>query len=111
MTDQSAVTPELIKEIVFRDLKITAADGTEYTTEFVEVEDQSGGCGQAFKVCIVSPGFARITLLQRHRLVNEVLKDIIPRIHAFSQKTFTPEQWEVFKVAREEAIRMAALQQ
>lgn len=28
------------------------------------------------------------------RLVNSVLKEELKTIHAFSQKTFTPEQWK-----------------
>ncbi|ORZ39237.1 bola protein [Catenaria anguillulae PL171] len=59
----------------------------------VEVEDKSGGCGAAFEVVIVSPLFEGKPLLQRHRLVNDLLKQEIGAMHAFSQKTYTPEQW------------------
>ncbi|TPX43510.1 hypothetical protein SeLEV6574_g05031 [Synchytrium endobioticum] len=59
----------------------------------VEVTDTSGGCGQSFEAVIVSELFAGRTLLQRHRLVNEALVSEISKIHAFSQKTFTPAQW------------------
>ncbi|KNC97757.1 uncharacterized protein SPPG_06758 [Spizellomyces punctatus DAOM BR117] len=61
--------------------------------EHVEVTDTSNGCGQSFEVVIVSKLFAGKPLLSRHRMVNEALKDEISQIHAFSQKTFTPEQW------------------
>ena len=33
-------------------------------------------------------------LLARHRLVNAALAEELKTIHAFSQKTFTPEQWQ-----------------
>ncbi|KAI9007224.1 hypothetical protein HDU85_003928 [Gaertneriomyces sp. JEL0708] len=61
--------------------------------EHIEVIDTSNGCGQSFDVVIVSKMFAGKPLLQRHRLVNEALKEEIAQIHAFSQKTYTPEQW------------------
>ena len=32
-------------------------------------------------------------LLARHRLVNAALEEELKAIHAFSQKTLTPEQW------------------
>ncbi|KAM4861878.1 bolA-like protein 2 [Thomomys bottae] len=32
-------------------------------------------------------------LLQRHQLVNECLEEDLQRIHAFEQKTLTPQQW------------------
>ena len=50
-------------------------------------------CGQKLEVVIVSPLFEEKGLLQRHRLVNEVLADEIEQLHAFSQKCLTPAQW------------------
>jgi len=29
-----------------------------------------------------------------YRLVNDVIKDEMTKIHAFSQKTYTPDEWE-----------------
>lgn len=60
----------------------------------VEVVDDSDGCGAKFVVLIVSSSFAGKPLLQRHRLVNSVLEEELKEIHAFSQKTLTPEEWE-----------------
>lgn len=62
--------------------------------EFQEVVDESDGCGGKFSVIVVSKEFAGKSLIQRHRLVNAALADELKTIHAFSQKTFTPEQWE-----------------
>lgn len=59
----------------------------------VQVEDMSGGCGQAFAVVIVSPVFQGKNKLMRHRLVNGALKEEIAAIHAFTQKGFTPDEW------------------
>ncbi|XP_054851407.1 bolA-like protein 2 [Eublepharis macularius] len=62
--------------------------------EHVEVEDTTPGrCATSFKVLVVSPRFQGKPLLQRHRLVNEVLAEELKHIHAFEQRTLTPEQW------------------
>ncbi|PWY99726.1 bola-like protein [Testicularia cyperi] len=58
------------------------------------VSDVSGGCGQAYDVIIVSDAFEGLTTLKRHRMVNELLKDEIAQLHAFSQKTYTVKQYE-----------------
>ncbi|KAK0098865.1 hypothetical protein PV326_000800 [Microctonus aethiopoides] len=62
--------------------------------DLLEVEDQSDGCGGKFSVLIVSEKFEGKPLLQRHRLVNSILSEELKEIHAFSQKTLTPVQWE-----------------
>ncbi|XP_034946560.1 bolA-like protein 2 [Chelonus insularis] len=67
----------------------------ELDLEHIEVVDQSDGCGNKFAVLIVSKEFEGKTLLQRHRLVNSILKEELKEIHAFSQSTLTPEQWKV----------------
>ncbi|RPA79160.1 bola-like protein 2 [Ascobolus immersus RN42] len=59
----------------------------------VEILDQSGGCGQIFEAVIVSPEFAGKTTLMRHRLVNTKLKEEINKLHAWTQKCYTPEEW------------------
>ncbi|SPO04298.1 related to BolA domain protein [Cephalotrichum gorgonifer] len=60
----------------------------------VEVDDISGGCGQAFKATIVSPQFVGLNTLKRHRLVNAALKEEIARIHAWTMTCLTPEQYD-----------------
>lgn len=57
------------------------------------VSDVSGGCGQAYDVVIVSDAFSGLNTLKRHRMVNELLKDEIAQLHAFSQKTYTVAQY------------------
>ena len=59
-----------------------------------EIEDKSGGCGQMFALIIVSKAFEGTPLLKRQRKVNEILKDLLPNIHALEMKTWTEEQWE-----------------
>merc|ERR1712032_1315874 len=61
----------------------------------LEVEDKTPVmCSTSFEVTIVSEQFVGKRLLQRHRLVNDALKDIMPEIHAFTQVTMTPEEFE-----------------
>ena len=52
-----------------------------------------GGCGQSFQATIVSPQFAGLASLKRHRLVNAALKDELALIHAWTARCLTPEQW------------------
>ncbi|XP_059477310.1 mevalonate kinase isoform X2 [Neocloeon triangulifer] len=66
----------------------------ELNASHVEVHDDSDGCGQKFRVVVVSPLFEGKPMLQCHKLVNAALKEELQQIHAFSQKTFSPSQWE-----------------
>lgn len=70
----------------------------------VDIEDMSGGCGQAFSAVIVSPQFEKKTSLARHRLVNAALKTEIAMIHAWTPKCYTPEQWEKQRQDGEQAV-------
>ncbi|RUP17001.1 bola protein [Jimgerdemannia flammicorona] len=81
-----------MSEIVTQE-HLTAALKERLQAEHVEIIDNSGGCGSAYEVIIVSSLFEGKSLLERHRLVNEKLKDEIAKIHAFSQKSYTPTQW------------------
>ncbi|TFK37639.1 bola-like protein [Crucibulum laeve] len=67
---------------------------TSFPITHLEIEDQSNGCGDNYAIVLVSEAFEGKTTLARHRLINEVLKDQIAQMHAFSQKTFTPKQYE-----------------
>ena len=56
------------------------------------------GDGTHFEAVIVSPEFEGKSLLERHKLVYEVLGEAMKeRIHALSLKTYTPKQWESMK--------------
>ncbi|XP_043100954.1 bolA-like protein 2 [Puntigrus tetrazona] len=80
-----SVTPDLIRE------KLISEIGAIH----VDVEDTSPNrCAASFKVLVVSPQFEGKPLLQRHRMVNNCLAEELKEIHAFEQKTLTPEQWE-----------------
>ncbi|KAI4457844.1 bola transcription regulator [Holotrichia oblita] len=48
-----------------------------------------------FKVLVVSNKFKDVTLIKRHRLVNDILKEELQNgVHALSIMAKTPEQWE-----------------
>jgi stress-induced morphogen len=48
-----------------------------------------GGCeGGKFSCIIVSPKFDGVALLERHRMINEILKEEMKTIHALSMKTW-----------------------
>ncbi|CAO3631516.1 unnamed protein product [Mucor fragilis] len=84
MSTNSGVTADALKAVIVEKLG----------AQLVEVEDLSAGCGQMFEVVIVSPVFEGKRLLARHKLVNEALKEEISKVHAFTQKSYTPEEWE-----------------
>lgn len=50
-----------------------------------------------FRVDVVSLNFEQKKLLERHRMVNEIIVDEISKIRACSLHTFTPAEWEVRK--------------
>ncbi|TCD63147.1 hypothetical protein EIP91_005906 [Steccherinum ochraceum] len=60
----------------------------------LQIIDQSNGCGENYAIFVVSDAFEGKTTLARHRFINEILKTEIALMHAFSQKTLTPKQWE-----------------
>uniref|UniRef100_A0A3P9J9U2 BolA family member 2 n=1 Tax=Oryzias latipes TaxID=8090 RepID=A0A3P9J9U2_ORYLA len=67
----------------------------ELSAAHVDVEDTSPNrCAASFKVLVVSAQFEGKPLLQRHRMVNSCLAEELKEIHAFEQKTLTPEQWD-----------------
>ncbi|KAI9459864.1 bola protein [Lactarius psammicola] len=80
-------TPDELKEAIRAAIQVT----------HVEVEDTSSGCGENFSVLVVSKDFEGKTTLARHKMVNEALKTQIAQLHAFTQKTLTPQQWESSK--------------
>ncbi|KAJ1325953.1 BolA-like protein 3 [Microdochium nivale] len=73
---------------------LSAALTSRLAATHVQVTDMSGGCGQSFTSLIVSPQFAGMNSLKRHRAVNAALKAEIAAIHAWSAKCLTPEEWE-----------------
>jgi len=50
--------------------------------------------GAKLELLVVTSQFHGLTLLKRHRKVNEVLVDFMPQIHALTIKAWTPEQYQ-----------------
>lgn len=59
-------------------------------------EVQVDGDGHHFQALIVSPAFEGLSLIQRHRMVNDVLNAHLDSgvLHAISMRTLTPEQYD-----------------
>lgn len=69
---------------------------TDLAASHVECTDLgSGTCnsGAKLELLVVSDKFDGVPLLQRHRMVNDCLTDIMPRIHALTMKTWTSAQY------------------
>mmetsp|Transcript_5037 Transcript_5037/g.7521 ORF Transcript_5037/g.7521 Transcript_5037/m.7521 type:complete len:104 (-) Transcript_5037:229-540(-) len=56
--------------------------------------DESDGCGAKFSIVVVSNSFEGVPLLERHRMVNDALKEEMKSIHALSMKTWTEKQFD-----------------
>ncbi|XP_077384144.1 bolA-like protein 1 [Festucalex cinctus] len=76
--------------------KLTAA----FHPEHLEVRNESHmhavppGSESHFRVLVVSERFRGLSLLQRHRLVNEAVKaELSAHVHALAIQAKTPEQW------------------
>jgi acid stress-induced BolA-like protein IbaG/YrbA len=75
-------------------MKVTPDDVSGYIQQGLECEHvEVEGDGRHFDAVIVSKAFDGKGLLQRQRLVFEVLGDRMDKIHALSMKTYTPQQW------------------
>ena len=68
------------------------------TVSHLDIEVQGGGCsgGSKVKLLVVSTAFEKLSLIKRHRLVNEVFAAELENesIHALSVKAYTPAQYE-----------------
>ena len=70
-------------------------------SEWIQVEGEDG---RHFSAVIVSEQFKGKSMVQQHQLVYRALRDKMKEdIHALSMKTFTPEQWEEYKQAEQQA--------
>ena len=53
----------------------------------LDVQDTDSGCGQFFSITIKTPEFKGKSLIQQHRLINEILKDELKSVHSIMLKT------------------------
>lgn len=80
--------------------QITAKVEADTNPVFLEVINESHmhnvpeGSESHFKITVASEKFEGLTLIKRHRLVNELLKEELNgQIHALALHTLTPDQW------------------
>ncbi len=74
--------------------KIAEAIACKHLNVVNESHMHGRGEDSHFKVIVVSEEFSGKRLLQRHRQINEVLKDeLANHIHALAIHTFTPEEF------------------
>ncbi len=74
--------------------KISDAIACKHLNVINESHMHSAGTESHFKVIVVSEEFAGKRLLQRHREINEILKDeLANHIHALAIHTYTPEEY------------------
>lgn len=73
---------------------------SRFITDFLSVENESHHHAVAansethFKVTLVSAGFEGVRLIDRHRMVNELLaEELAGSVHALSIHAYTPLQW------------------
>ncbi|KAF5353294.1 hypothetical protein D9756_008117 [Leucocoprinus leucothites] len=85
--------------------KLEKAIHSKFIVHHLEVEDISSGCGESYSILLVSDDFEGKSTLQRHRQINEALKEEIAQMHAFSQKTFTPKQYEEYLEKQKEQAK------
>lgn len=75
--------------------------GQALNADYLEVINESGmhsvpsGSESHFKIIIVSHQFDGKSLLERHRILNNLLAtELKEKIHALTLETFTPKEWE-----------------
>jgi BolA protein len=74
---------------------------TEFTPLFLTVEDESSqhhvpkDAQTHYKITMASAQFVQVSRVNRHRLVNHLLKEEFNTgMHALSMHLYTPEEWE-----------------
>ena len=79
---------------------ITGKLASAFKPQHLEVCNESGnhnvppGSESHFRVTLVSEEFCTLKLLERHRRVNEVLKqELAGGVHALALHTYTSEEW------------------
>ena len=86
---------------------------TELKPIHLKVENESHfhsvpkGSETHFKIEVVAPQFENKRLLERHRLMNEILSEEFSKIKACSLHTFSPAEWEMRKSETTESPRCA----
>ena len=78
---------------------VAKLQSSHFAPSIVEISDTSDGCGSKFDAVIVAEAFEGVPLLERQRMVNAVIAEEMETIHAFTMKTWTPQQYEKKKAS------------
>ena len=85
MSIQTCIQQKLIDSIDLQHLEVSNESGNHNVPR---------GSESHFKVVMVSSEFTDLKLVDRHRMVNTVLKDELSnQIHALAIHTYTAEEW------------------
>jgi stress-induced morphogen len=57
----------------------------------INLQDTSGGCGQFFRLEVISRKFDNLSLVKQHRLVNSIIKAEVGEIHGLTINTLSPQ--------------------
>ena len=86
MTIQADIEQKLANQIQAKHLEVVNESNNH---------NVPAGSESHFKVVIVSEDFADKKLLQRHRMINEVLaEELQGKIHALAMHTYTEAEWQ-----------------
>ncbi len=83
---------EIIKNKLREHINLVHLDLRDTTGKHIHHQNFDGGLH--LSATIVSDNFNNKSLLERHQLVYKALGSMVKnQIHAFSMKTYTPEEW------------------
>eukprot|EP00794_Sanderia_malayensis_P019022 gene19022-20935_t len=100
-----SVSSRYVSRAITRSIKTTCqlsqTDGERRITDLikasylkpsaVEVVDISGGCGSMYQVYVSSREFKGKRTIQQHRIVNEILKEEVVKMHGLRINTEIPK--------------------
>ena len=85
-----------IEELIKSQLKVSTIEIIDFSAQHEGHKGNEGG--GHFQAVIISNDFKGLTLIQRHQKIYSILGDLLKKeIHAFSMKTYTPDEFQNIK--------------
>ncbi|MAV65281.1 MAG: BolA family transcriptional regulator [Candidatus Marinimicrobia bacterium] len=85
-----------IEELIKSQLNVSAIEIVDFSAKHKGHKGNDGG--GHFQAVIISEDFEGLTLIKRHQKIYSILGDLLKKeIHAFSMKTYTPEEFKNIK--------------
>ena len=85
-----------IEELIKSQLKVSAIEIVDFSAQHEGHKGNEGG--GHFQAVIISDDFKELSLLDRHKKIYSILGDLMKhKIHAFSMKTYTNEEFKSLK--------------